>query len=150
MRVQAYVGALALTTAVLSPAAAQPVRQPEVVCDHTPILAGAFEGSRLSRHDLVRENAELVRLTFRDIDPAAGTAKMIGGQGVSGELPVSVSVDAGAIVYLHEKPGVSKMIVSTGTKPTVEGWPVVMSQHGWARGELTVRAASGTCRMRAR
>lgn len=57
MRVQAYVGALALAAAVLSPAEAQPGRQPEVVCDLTPILAGALEGARLSRRDLVRENA---------------------------------------------------------------------------------------------
>ncbi|WP_375458560.1 hypothetical protein [uncultured Enterovirga sp.] len=53
-------------------------------------------------------------------------------------------------VYLHEKLGVSKMIVSTANKPTSEGWPAVMSQHGWSGGELTMRAASGLCRMRAR
>lgn len=141
---------VAFACCVSGPAPAQERRQPEVVCDLTPMLAGAFEGSRLSRHDLVRENAEAIRLTFRDIDPAAGTAKMIVGQGASGELPVAVTVDAGAIVYLHERPGVSKMIVSTANKPTAEGWPAVMSQHGWSGGELTIRAASSLCRMRAR
>ena len=149
MRVQGYVGAFALG-AVVSRAEAQPVRQPEIVCDLAPMLAGAFEGSRLARHDLVRENAEAIRLTFRDIDPAAGKAKMIVGEGASGEFAVAVTVDADAIVYMHEKPGMSKMIVSTANKPTSEGWPAVMSQHGWSGGELPIQAASGLCRMRAR
>lgn len=130
MRVRSCLLLVAAASWVLGPARAQTLRQPEVVCDLTPILAGAFEGSRFFRHDLVRENAEAIRLTFRDIDPAARTAKMTVGQGASGELAVTVTVDAGAIVYLHEKPGLSKMIVSTANKPTAEGWPAVMSQHG--------------------
>jgi hypothetical protein len=59
-------------------------------------------------------------------------------------------LDAGAIVYLHEKARVSKMILSTGNKLTAKGWPAVMSQHGWSGSELTIRAASGPCQMRAR
>ena len=69
---------------------------------------------------------------------------MIIGEGASGEIAVAVTVDAGAIVYLHEKPGVSKMIVSTANSPTAEGWPAVMSQHGWSGGELTIRTENVT------
>ena len=113
MRVQSCLFILAAGFGAIGSAHPQAPRQPEVVCDLTPILAGAFDGPRLSRHDLVRENAEAIRLTFRDINPVAGTASMIVGQGASGEFAVAVTVDAGAIVYLHERPGVSKMIVST-------------------------------------
>lgn len=150
MCVRSFLFTLTAALCLIDPARSHPTRQPEVVCDLVPILAGAFDGARLSRHELVRENAETIRLTFRDIDPKAGTARMIVGEGASGEMAVAVTVDAGAIVYLHEKPGVSKMIVSTGNGPTSEGWPAVMSQHGWSGGELTIRAASGLCRMRAR
>lgn len=150
MRVRSCLFAVTASLGLVNLARAQPTRQPEVVCDLVPILAGAFDGARLSRHELVRENAETIRLTFRDIDPKAGTARMIIGEGASGEMDVAVTVDAGAIVYLQEKPGVSKMIVSTANRATSEGWPAVISQHGWSGGELTIRAPSGLCRMRAR
>lgn len=142
--------ALAAITAILftagSAALAQPSRQPEVVCDLKPVLAGTIEAGQLR----TRDDAEPIRLTFRDLDPKAGTGKVLFGAGASGEEFVAVTVEAAVITYLHERAGVSKMIVTTANKPTPEGWPAVMSQHGSGSGAITIRAATGFCRMRAR
>jgi hypothetical protein len=124
---------------------AQP-RQPEVVCDLGPVLVATIETGTLR----AREAVDTVRITFRDIDPKAGTARVIFGEGASGEEFAAVTVDANAITYLVERAGVFKMIVTTGNKATVEGWPAMMSQHGSSGGELTMRTAAGSCRMRAR
>ena len=89
-------------------------------------------------------------LTFRDIDARAGIAKLQVEPDVF-EQPVAVTVENGAITYLQEQPGVGKMIVATQTKPSENGWPAMMSQHGVdAGGNLLVRVATGLCRMRAR
>lgn len=148
MNVRTALIAIAIIVGHLS-AAAQPARQPEVVCDLSPVLVGGIEGGKL-RTDLSPASAEPMRLTFRDINPVSGSANMIVGDGASGVQAVGVTVDSGAIVYLHERPGVSKMLVTTGNEPSPEGWPAVASQHGWAGGKVTVLTLTGLCRMRAR
>lgn len=142
--------ALALCGLLPLSAAAQPARQPEVVCDLTPALVGVMAGSKLTRHELVKENAEPVQLTFRDIDPGAGTAKMLIGEGASGVRTVGITSEKGAVVFLHELPGSSKMLVSIQAKSTTEGSPAVATLHGWGHGDLTVKVMTGLCRMRAR
>lgn len=127
-------------------AEAQPARQPEVVCDLGPVTVAVVEAGKLR----TREVAETVRLTFRDLDRVAGTARVTIGEGASGDEFAAVTVDANAITYLVERAGVFKLIVTTGNKATAEGWPAMMSQHGSSGGELTLRNATGLCRMRAR
>lgn len=61
-----------------------------------------------------------------------------------------MTVDPDAITYLHERDRVSKMVVTTANKPSPLGWAAVMSQHGTSDGRLTIRVATGLCRMRAR
>jgi len=141
--------ALILLAAATADSAGAPP-QPEVVCDLTPVLSGHFEGSRFVREELSGSPAKTVRFTFRDIDPKAGTARL-NVEPDTFDQPVAVSVESGAISYLQEQPGVGKMVVATQTKPTDQGWPATMSQHGWtAEGSLFIRTATGMCRMRAR
>ena len=139
--------ALGMILFAMSAAAAQP----QLVCDLTPILSGVIEGDRLRAYDLVRENAELVRLTFSAMDPKAGTARMIVGEGASGEMDVAMTTEPGVIGFLAEKSRASKLLVTVQTKapPSPQGWPAVMSQHGWPEGTVTLRAFSGACRLRA-
>lgn len=118
--------------------------QPEVVCDLTPVLAGRFEGPSFVREQLTASSAARIRFTFRDIDPKAGAAKL-NVEPDTFDQPVAVSVENGAIFYLQEQPGIGKMIVATQTKPTEEGWPATMSQHGWTSdGQLWLRGAPGS------
>jgi hypothetical protein len=131
-------------------AVAQPPRQPEVVCDLTTVLIGRFVGSSFVREDLAGADGRPLRLTFREVDPKAGTARMV-AEPDTFDQAAAVTVEDGAITYLQEQPNVGKMIVATRTKPTDQGWPATMSQHGWSKdGGLFVRTASGICRMRAR
>lgn len=124
--------------------------QPLLVCDLTPVLSGTVEGDRLRTDGPVRENAERVRLTFSAMDPKAGTARMIVGEGASGELDVAMTSEPGVIGFLIEKSRASKMLVTVQTKAPVgpQGWPAVMSQHGWPEGTVTLRAFGGACRLR--
>ena len=83
---------LALSAA---PSFGQDIRQLDVVCDLTPILAGPVEGDGLTR----AESSERIRLTFGDLDPKAGTGKVLFGDGASGEEFVAMTVDPHAITY---------------------------------------------------
>lgn len=127
-----------------SPCAAQPAPQPELVCDLSPILSGTMRGGALDQTG----RGEPLRITFRDMAPKAGTAKMTVGEGASGEQPVGLAVENGALAFLAEKEHASKTMVTVQTSPTATGWPAVMSQHGWSGGELAVRAYTGACRLR--
>lgn len=141
--------ALAILAAYSGDQAPAP-RQPEVVCDLAPVLAGHFEGPSFVREHIQESAAAPLRFTFRDIDPKAGTAKM-NVEPDTFDQAVMVAVEDGAISYLQEQPGIGKMVVATQTKPTDQGWPATMSQHGWRPdGQLWLRAAAGLCRMRAR
>lgn len=136
---------------VVDLAASARADQPRLVCDLTPVLSGTFEGDRLRTDGPVRENDERVRLTFSAMDPKAGTARMIVGEDVSGELDVAMTSEPGVIGFLVEKSRASKMLVTVQTKVPVgpQGWPAIMSQHGWPEGTVTLRALSGACRLRA-
>lgn len=124
--------------------------QPQLVCDLTPVLSGLIEGDRLRTYDLVRENAEPVRITFSAMDPKAGIARMIVGEGALGDMDVAMTTEPGVITFLAERSRASKMLVTVQTKapPSPQGWPVVMSQHGWPEGNVTLRVFSGACRLR--
>lgn len=67
------------------------------------------------------------------------------------EQPVAVTIEQGAITYLQEQQlNVGKLVIATQTKSTDQDWPAIISQHGWtAEGGLSVRTATGMCRMRA-
>ena len=112
---------IALTAITTTAAAAQP----QLVCDLTPVLSGAVEGDRLRTYDLVRENAEPVRITFSVMDPKAGTARMIVGEGASGDLDMAMTSEPGVITFLAEKSQASKMPVTVQTKapPSPQGGP---------------------------
>lgn len=88
-------------------------RQPEVVCDLKVMLAGPIEGEGPQRVD----DGDRIRLTFRNLDPNAGTGKVLFGNGASGEEFVAMTVDPNAITYLYECDRVSKMIVTTANRP---------------------------------
>ena len=130
---------------VAGPSIAQPFR-PELVCDFSNVSVRILQGGML-RPFL---EAGPLRLTFRDIDRQAGTAKAIMGDGGSGAQGATVTADATATTYLVERPGGSKLVVTTGNKATAEGWPAMMSQHGSSGDELTMGTAAGWCRMRSR
>ena len=76
---------------------------------------------------------------------------MIVGEGASGDIDVQMTSEPGAITFLAEKSRAPKMLVTVQTKapPSPEGWPAVMSQHGWPEGNVTLRVFSGACRLRA-
>lgn len=132
-------------------ACAQTMSQPTVVCDLTPVLNGAIEEDRLRTYDLVRELAEPVRITFTAMDPKTGTARMVVGEGASGVQEVALTTERGAMSFLAEKVGASKTLVTIQTKApsSPKGWPAILSQHGWIGGDVTIRAMSGACRLRA-
>lgn len=137
---------LVLALASAGPVAqAQPARQPEVVCDFPAVTVAVLaDGTFRSRPE------GPLRLTFRDIDRRGGTARVIYGEGASGDEPAAVTVDANAISYLVERAGVSKMVVTTATRPSPGGWAAMLSQHGSSGGNLSLRTATGACRTRAR
>lgn len=80
-------------------------------------------------------------------DTKAGQGALRGG--ALGEKVVALAVDPSAIMYLHERDRVSKVIVTTVNEPSPLGWAAVMSQHGTSDGRLTlIRAAvSGARRL---
>lgn len=138
-------GAFAAVVLVLlaGPARTEPQTTLDVVCDLRTVLAGRADGGPLA-HD-----GPTLPLTFRDQDPTAGRALMIVGNEPY-ETAVGMTIDKEAIVYLQEQSGVGKLLISTASKATPDGWPAVASQHGWAEGDLKIRVLTGLCRMRLR
>ena len=107
------------------PATAQP-RQPEVVCDLGPVTVGTIEAGTLR----TREAADTIRITFRDIDPKAGTARVTFGEGASGEEFAAVTVGR----ERHNLPRQAGRRVQDDRDDEQQGdgcgWPALMSQHG--------------------
>jgi len=97
----------------------------------------------------VRRQAQPAPRSEDKHDSRAGAATMV-MEGETVEQRVGTTSDKSSIVDMLEEPGTSKLLVSTQSKPTPDGWPAIMTQHEWGTGDLTINVLTRIGRMRAR